>query len=100
VGAVYDRAFLSEWQVGYFSSVGPVLSRQNQSGPHGIVPDVHPLLIVGFVGPDHVIEEALLPMRRRKTRGFQDFRDVCASRDEVDRMFRHKTSKASKSGHH
>ena len=63
--------FDSRQQLEYFARVRPVFRRVNQTRPHRIVPNVEPLLVIGLLRPQDMIEAAFLPEWRAKIRTFQ-----------------------------
>src|SRR5437867_6330043 len=76
VGAVCDRASASQqWQIAYLTRIRPVFRGLNQSGAHGIVPNIEPLLVIKLLGSNDMIEEAFLPVRGAKSRVFKGLRD-------------------------
>src|SRR5437870_8900835 len=75
VGAVCDRASALQWQIAYLTRIRPVFRGLNQSGAHGIVPNIEPLLVIKLLGSNDMIEEAFLPVRGVKSRVFEGLRD-------------------------
>jgi hypothetical protein len=79
-----------------FAEVGPIFPTGNQTGSHGILADIMPLLGVGLATPQNVVEKALCQCgdsmadwRRAFGRAF--FKDFIHAESEIFR-----SSKATK----